>query len=70
MKITKILISVFLLAFLLGITIFYLIPKTEKTAERVEIIHSPSLDFPAPKIEIKSEPELLEENSYAKQKCQ
>lgn len=64
MKITKIFTGVFLLTFFIGIISFYLlILKTEKNVEQVEITQTVPPDFSAPKIETKTEPEILEENN-------
>jgi hypothetical protein len=63
MKIIKSTIGVFLTAFLVGIAVFYLIPKTEENIKRVEIVQTVPLNFSTPKPEAKSEPEILEENN-------
>jgi hypothetical protein len=63
MKITKIFTCVFLLTFFIGIISFYLILKTERNVEQVEITQTTPADFSAPKIETKFEPEILEENN-------
>ncbi len=63
MKITKTFISIFLLTFFIGIIGFYLILKTERNVEQVEITRTVPSDFPAVEIETKIEPKILEENN-------
>lgn len=62
MKITKIFISIFLLAFLIGTTVYFLIPKTEKSVEQVEIVKIISANSSAPKVEFKAEPKLPDQS--------
>ena len=63
MKITKTFISIFLLTFLFGITAFYVIPKMENGAEEIKTVQVNQVNFSSPKIEVKSEPEVVEENN-------
>lgn len=62
MKITKIFVSVFLMTFLFGLTAFYLIPKMENEKVEVENVQHIQEDFSPPTVEVKSKPEILEEN--------
>jgi len=64
MKITKTFTSIFFLTFLIGLTVFYLIPKTENDVERLEIIQAIPSDFPVAKNEAKAEPRVFDVENF------
>ncbi len=64
MKITKTFIGVFLSAFLIGITAFFLIPRTERNVERIEIIEAVPLESPTLKVEKKVEPTVFDVEDF------
>ena len=64
MKITKTFVSIFLLAFLVGILSYYLIPKIKNNVELKPLVQAISLESPATNIEVKVQPNIFDVENF------